>query len=161
MDSYRIGYGSDIHRFAPYRTLYLCGCKIPCRMGGLLGHSDADAPLHAVIDALLGALALGDIGHFFPDTDPQYLNASSVKLLERILAEKAFENWQLGNLDMTILAEEPKLAPFIQMMRQSLADILHTDIDRISIKAKTGEGLGAVGRCEAIETRVVLLLVRK
>ena len=161
MDKYRIGYGNDIHRFAPYRPLFLCGCRIPCRLGGLLGHSDADAPVHAVIDALLGALCLGDIGHFFPETDPEFENASGEMLMTRTLAMPEFQGWELANLDMTIMAEEPKLAPHIQTMRESLANLLKTDVSRVSIKAKTGEGIGIVGRCEAIDTRVVLLLHRK
>jgi 2-C-methyl-D-erythritol 2,4-cyclodiphosphate synthase len=159
MNPIRIGYGNDIHRFAPERDLFLCGCKIPCRLGGLLGHSDADAAIHALIDALIGALALGDIGHFFPDTDPAYKGATGEFLLTSTLSHTAFAGWSLGNLDMTIEAQEPKLAPYILPMRENLARIMQTDISRISIKAKTGEGLDAVGRKEAIKASCVVLLI--
>lgn len=154
----RIGFGNDIHRFAPERELFLCGCKIPCRLGGLLGHSDADAAIHALIDALLGALALGDIGHFFPDTDPAYKGASGEFLLTSVLNHESFRNCQLVNLDMTIEAEEPKLFPHIQTMRENLARIMQTDVSRISIKAKTGEGLDAVGQRQGIKVSCVVLL---
>ena len=154
----RIGFGNDIHRFAPERDLYLCGCKIPCSLGGLLGHSDADAAVHALIDALLGALALGDIGHFFPDTDPTYKGASGEFLLTSVLNHESFRNCQLVNLDMTIEAEEPKLFPHIRSMRENLARIMQTDISRISIKAKTGEGLDAVGQRLGIKVSCVVLL---
>lgn len=154
----RIGFGNDIHRFAPERELFLCGCKIPCRLGGLLGHSDADAAIHALIDALLGALALGDIGHFFPDTDPAYKGASGEFLLTSVLNHESFRNCQLVNLDMTIEAEEPKLFPYIQTMRENLARIMQTDVSRISIKAKTGEGLDAVGQRQGIKVSCVVLL---
>lgn len=154
----RIGFGNDIHRFAPERELFLCGCKIPCRLGGLLGHSDADAAVHALIDALLGALALGDIGHFFPDTDPAYKGASGEFLLTSVLNHESFRNCQLVNLDMTIEAEEPKLFPHIQTMRENLARIMQTDVSRISIKAKTGEGLDAVGQRQGIKVSCVVLL---
>lgn len=159
MNQIRIGYGNDIHRFAPDRKLFLCGCEIPCRLGGLLGHSDADAAVHALIDALLGALALGDIGHFFPDTDPAYKGATGEFLLTSVLSHEAFREWSLGNLDMTIEAQEPKMAPYIQQMRENLARIMKTEVDRVSIKAKTGEGLDAVGRKEAIKASCVVLLV--
>ncbi len=161
MELFRIGFGNDIHRFAPDRKLYLCGCGIPCPSGGLLGHSDADAPIHAVIDALLGALALGDIGQHFPDTDPRYKDAVSTDLLHAVLALEPFKDWTLSNLDMTIVAQKPKLAPYIPDMRQSLARHLGCDVSRISVKAKTAEGLDSVGRCEAIEVQTVLLLERK
>ena len=154
----RIGFGNDIHRFAPERELFLCGCKIPCRLGGLLGHSDADAAIHALIDAFLGALALGDIGHFFPDTDPAYKGASGEFLLTSVLNHESFRNCQLVNLDMTIEAEEPKLFPHIQSMRENLARIMQTDVSRISIKAKTGEGLDAVGQRQGIKVSCVVLL---
>ena len=154
----RVGFGNDIHRFAPERELFLCGCKIPCRLGGLLGHSDADAAIHALIDALLGALALGDIGHFFPDTDPAYKGASGEYLLTSVLNHESFRNCELVNLDMTIEAEEPKLFPHIQSMRENLARIMQTDVSRISIKAKTGEGLDAVGQRQGIKVSCVVLL---
>ena len=160
MDSMRIGFGNDIHRFDPDRDLFLCGCRIPCHLGGLLGHSDADAPLHAVIDALLGALALGDIGHFFPDTDPAYKDADSRMLLSSVLEHPAFQGWHVVNLDMTIQAQEPRLAPYISVMRESLAGLLRTDISRVSIKAKTAEGLDVVGKCQAIQAAAVVLLMQ-
>lgn len=158
MTQLRIGFGNDIHRFAPERELFLCGCKIPCRLGGLLGHSDADAAIHALIDAMLGALALGDIGHFFPDTDPAYKGASGETLLNSVLSHESFRNWQLVNLDMTIEAEEPKLFPHIRSMRENLARLLKADISQISIKAKTSEGMDAVGQRQAIKVSCVVLL---
>lgn len=161
MRSIRIGEGWDVHRFTENRPLILCGVKFPHYPMGLLGHSDADAPLHALMDALLGALALGDIGAFFPDTDPKYKNADSCELLKEILAHEAFSSWEIGNLDMTITTEKPKLRPCIDTMRERLSQLLHTDMENISIKGKTNEKLGYVGRGEALEARVVVLLFRK
>ena len=156
----RIGQGYDSHRFAPDRPLILCGVKIPFELG-LAGHSDADAPVHAVIDALLGALALGDIGHFFPDNDPHWKGADSMELLRQTLAMPAFAAWQVGNVDLTIIAQKPKLAPFIESMRKKLSEALAVPLDCVSVKAKTNEGMGFTGRLEGLETQAVILLQHK
>ena len=156
----RIGQGYDSHRFAPDRTLILCGVKIPFELG-LAGHSDADAPVHAVIDALLGALALGDIGRFFPDSDPRWKGADSMELLRQTLAMPAFSEWQAGNVDLTIIAQKPKLAPFIESMRRNLAEAMTLPLDCVSVKAKTNEGMGFTGRLEGLETQAVVLLYHK
>lgn len=160
MIPFRTGYGCDLHRFVPDRKLVLCGVEIP-HTAGLLGHSDADAACHALTDALLGALALGDIGHFFPDDDPAYKDADSVELLKKVLQHKAFESWMIGNCDITIITQKPKLAPHINAMRESLSTILGIDISNVSVKAKTAEGLDAVGRCEALEARCIVLLAKR
>ena len=154
----RIGQGYDSHRFAPERALVLCGVKIPFELG-LAGHSDADAPVHALIDALLGALALGDIGHFFPDRDPRWKGADSLDLLRRTLALPAFEGWRISNADLTIIAQQPKLAPHIEAMRRNLADTLGVPSDRVSVKAKTNEGMGFTGRMEGLEAQAAVLLI--
>ncbi len=155
---FRIGSGYDSHRFAPGRKLVLCGQVIE-HPAGLLGHSDADAPIHALIDAILGALAMGDIGRLFPDNDPAYKDADSIELLKEVL--RRIDGWQIGNADLTIVTEKPKLAPFIDVMRKNLADALKTDISRISIKAKTAEKLGSVGAGEALEAYAAVLMVRE
>jgi 2-C-methyl-D-erythritol 2,4-cyclodiphosphate synthase len=156
----RIGHGFDLHRIVPERDLVLGGIRIPWDRG-LLGHSDADVLLHAVTDAILGALALGDIGRWFPDTDPQWRGADSAELLRHVLADVRAQPWRLGNLDATIQAERPKLAPHIEGIRDSLATILDADRDLISVKAKTMEGTGAIGQQEAMAAHVVVLLVRR
>lgn len=156
----RIGQGYDSHRFEEGRKLILCGEEIPAEKG-LAGHSDADAPVHALIDALLGALALGDIGHFFPDNDPQWKGADSMKLLKMVLAHEAFSPWQVNNVDLTIITERPKLAPHIESMRRNLAEALKIDLSRVSVKAKTNEKMGFTGRQEGLEAQAVILLVHK
>ena len=123
MKDMRIGIGYDVHRMAPERDLMLCACHIPNETG-LDGHSDADAPVHALIDAILGALALGDIGQHYPDEDPQYLGASGESLLRKTLALPEFQPWRIGNVDITIIAQKPKLAPYVPQMRNTLASIL-------------------------------------
>ncbi len=156
----RIGQGFDVHAFAEDRKLILAGVEIPHKKG-LLGHSDADVVLHAVCDALLGALALGDIGKHFPDTDPHYKNADSRHLLRavyKVVTEKAY---CLGNLDITIIAQAPKLAPYILAMRQNLSADLSTILDNISVKAKTTERLGFTGREEGIAAEAVVLLEKR
>ena len=153
----RIGHGYDVHRFAENRALILGGVEIPYELG-LLGHSDADVLLHAVMDALLGAAALRDIGFHFPDTDMRYKGASSLALLgcvAQMIAEKGFS---LGNLDVTVIAQAPKLAPHIQKMRENIAMQLSVDIGRVNIKATTEEGLGFTGRKEGIACHAVCLL---
>ena len=156
----RIGQGYDSHRFEEGRLLVLCGEVIPSEKG-LAGHSDADAPVHALIDALLGALALGDIGHFFPDTDPQWKNADSMELLKKVLAHKAFCSWKVNNVDLTVITQKPKLAPHISAMRSNLASALQIDLSRVSIKAKTNEKMGFTGRGEGLEAQAVILLIRE
>lgn len=159
---FRIGHGYDTHRFAEpsaNRPLILGGIEIP-HDRGLTAHSDGDAVIHALCDALLGALALGDIGKHFPDTDPAYLNANSADLLGHIVAMMTERGWQLGNADITILAQAPRMAPHISAMRGRLADLLQTSIDAVNVKASTTEGMGFVGRQEGIETYAVVLLGR-
>ena len=159
MSGLRIGQGYDLHRLAPARRLLLGGVEIPTPNGvGLLGHSDADALLHAVIDAVLGALALGDIGQWFPDTDSRFSGADSRELLKTVLTEPRVAAWQLENLDCTVIAQAPRLAPHIPRIRASLAELFGVSAERISVKAKTNEGLDAVGRGEAIAAHAVVLL---
>lgn len=151
----RTGFGYDVHRLVPERRLVLCGVEIPCECG-LLGHSDADVAVHALMDAVLGALALGDIGHMFPDSDPAYKDADSMRLLARVVLEMTERGYALGNLDITIVAERPKLAPYITAMRESLAAAFRSDIGRVSVKATTEEGLGLAG--EGISAYAAVLL---
>lgn len=140
----KIGFGYDVHRLVKDRRLVLCGVEIPYE-SGLLGHSDADVAAHAVMDAVLGALALGDIGKLFPDNDARYKDADSMKLLEKVVALMKEKGFALGNLDVTIVAEKPKLAPFIEKMRENLAGTFEADISCVSVKATTEEGLGLAG----------------
>ena len=154
----RVGQGYDSHRLTPGRDLILCGVRIPFELG-LAGHSDADAPVHALIDALLGALALGDIGHRFPDTDPRWRGADSLELLRQVLADPAFSGWRIGNIDLTIIAQKPKLAPHIESMRKNLAEAANLSPDRVSVKAKTNEGMGFTGRLEGLEAQAAVLLI--
>lgn len=161
MSEFRIGQGYDIHRLVPDRPLVIGGVKIPAEDGtGLLGHSDADVLLHAIIDAVLGALALGDIGQWFPDTDPKYAGVDSRDLLRNILADDRLAGWQLVNLDCTVIAQRPKLMPYLPEIRKSIAEIFGVSDERISVKAKTNEGLDAIGHGEAISTQAVVLLER-
>lgn len=153
----RIGIGYDVHRLVEGRPLILGGVRIAHPLG-LLGHSDADVLLHAIMDALLGALALGDIGKWFPDTDPAYKGADSLKLLEhvsRLIREKGY---QVGNIDAVIIAQKPKCAPYIEQMRENIAGTLATEMTRISVKATTEEKLGFTGREEGIAAKAVALL---
>ena len=140
----RVGHGYDVHRLAEGRRLVLCGVEIPSEKG-LLGHSDADVAVHAVMDAVLGALALGDIGKLFPDSDPKYEGADSMKLLDEVVKIMHKEGFTLGNLDVIIIAESPKLAPYIERMRKNLAAAFGVNISEISVKATTEEGLGLGG----------------
>lgn len=153
----RIGTGYDVHRLVEGLPLWIGGVQIP-HTHGLLGHSDADVLIHAVCDALLGAAALGDIGKHFPDTDPQYKGISSVILLThvgKLLKEKGYT---VGNIDSTIVAQRPKLAPYIQQMRQAMADALDIDVEQVSVKATTTERLGFEGREEGISAQAIALL---
>jgi len=160
MSDFRIGHGYDVHKLAENRALIIGGVTIPHTLG-LLGHSDADVLLHAIADALLGALALGDIGKHFPDTDPAYEGADSLKLLARVVELIEAQGWKLGNLDAVIIAQKPKLAPYIEQMRKNIADACHADISQVSVKATTEERLGFTGREEGISAHCVALLERK
>lgn len=153
----RIGHGYDVHRLTADRPLYIGGVQIPHTMG-LDGHSDADVLLHAMMDAVLGALALGDIGQHFPDTDPEYDGISSLKLLERVVSIMEEKGYALGNIDATVLAQSPRLAPYIPAMRATVAAVFHTSTDNVSIKATTEEHLGFTGRSEGIAAHAVCLL---
>ena len=157
--SVRTGIGVDTHAFTPGRRLILGGVDIP-HESGLAGHSDADVLTHAIIDALLGAAALGDIGRHFPDTDPKWKDASSVDLLRRVVAQVREMGYQVGNVDVTIILERPKLRGYVDAMRRSLADALSVGVEQVSIKGKTNEGMDAVGRGEAIAAHATALLRR-
>lgn len=156
----RIGHGYDVHCLVEGRKLILGGVDIPYERG-LLGHSDADVLLHAISDAILGALGLGDIGKHFPDTDPQYKGADSRKLLRHVLVLANQKGYVLGNVDATIVAQRPKLAPFIPAMRANLSEDLATDPDRVNVKATTTEQLGFAGRGEGIAAYAVVLMEQK
>lgn len=153
----RIGHGFDAHRFAEKRKLILGGETLPYHLG-LAGHSDADVVIHALIDALLGAAGLGDIGMHFPDSDPAYRDASSVSMLETIVVAVRTLGFRIANLDVTILAQDPKIGPFRAAMVGNLAEAVGIEPDRVNVKATTTEGLGFVGRGEGIAASAVVLL---
>ena len=153
----RIGEGWDVHALVPDRPLVLGGVTIP-HSHGLLGHSDADALCHAITDALFGAVALGDIGHHFPDTDERFRGADSLALLAEAGRRVQQAGWLVGNVDSTIIAQAPKMAPHLLAMRQRIAQALAVTIEQVSVKAKTAEKMGPVGAGEAIEARAVCLL---
>lgn len=153
----RIGNGYDVHRLVDGRRLVLCGVEIPCEKG-LLGHSDADVAAHALMDALLGALALGDIGQMFPDNAPEYKDADSMLLLMDVISLIKARGYALSNLDVTIVAEKPKLASYIPFMRENLALAFGCDTDKISVKATTEEGLGLAGEGIGAYASVLLTL---
>ncbi len=155
----RIGHGYDVHRLVADRKLIMGGVEIPWEKG-LLGHSDADVLLHAIADALLGALAMGDIGKHFPDTDPAFKGADSMKLLEHVVGLVRARGYQVGNLDATIIAQKPKMAPHIPAMRENIARACGVELDRINVKATTEEGLGFTGRAEGISAHAVVLMKR-
>lgn len=156
----RIGMGYDVHRLVKERPLIIGGVHIPFEKG-LLGHSDADVLTHALMDALLGAAALGDIGKHFPDTDPTYKNISSLVLLEKVKESLEREKYTIINIDATIVAQLPKMAPYINEMRKNISEILKIDIQQINIKATTEEGLGITGKGEGITSHVICLLQKK
>ena len=156
----RIGHGYDVHKLVEGRDLILGGVKIPHRLG-LLGHSDADVLLHAISDALLGALALGDIGKHFPDTDPAYKGADSIVLLQNVVKLIEAQGYAVGNIDATILAQQPKLRPYIDEMRANIAKAVGAELSQISVKATTEEHLGFTGREEGIAAHAVCLLIEK
>ncbi|WP_269618467.1 2-C-methyl-D-erythritol 2,4-cyclodiphosphate synthase [Zhongshania sp. BJYM1] len=155
----RIGHGYDVHRLDKGEGITLCGVRIPCQWR-LIAHSDGDVALHALCDAMLGALALGDIGKHFPDTDPQYAGADSKILLQHCYKLILAQGFRLGNADLTIAAQQPKLAPFILAMRESIANAIGVSESQISVKATTTEKLGFVGRSEGIAVDAVVLLER-
>ena len=155
----RVGHGYDVHRLVSGRRLILGGVDIPFEKG-LSGHSDADVLVHAIMDALLGAAALGDIGKLFPDTDDAYLDADSMELLKSVREVLRAHGWKLGNLDATVLAQRPKLTPYIDTMRSKIADALQTDIENVIVKATTEEKLGFTGRGEGIAAHAVCLIER-
>ena len=159
MNEMRIGHGYDVHRLTEGRALILGGVTIPYERG-LLGHSDADVLTHAVMDALLGAAGLGDIGRHFPDTDPAYAGADSLKLLDHVAGLLVREGWWAVNVDATILAQRPKLAPYIDRMRDNLAARLGLERGRVNVKATTEEGLGFTGSGEGMAAHAVCLLER-
>ncbi|MGE6379704.1 2-C-methyl-D-erythritol 2,4-cyclodiphosphate synthase [Peribacillus muralis] len=156
---FRIGQGYDVHQLVEGRPLIIGGITIPYEKG-LLGHSDADVLLHTVADACLGAIGAGDIGKHFPDTDPEFKDADSAKLLRHIWAIVKKEGYSLGNADCTIIAQSPKMAPHIEDIRVRIADLLDTTVDRINVKATTTEKLGFTGRSEGIAAQAVVLLVK-
>ncbi len=156
---WRVGVGFDAHRFTPQRPLKLCGVLIPHEQG-LIGHSDADVALHALCDALLGALALGDIGQLFPDTDPRYKDADSTDFVRTVVALVREKGWQVNNADITVIAQVPKLAPYRDAMRQRVAELLGIDKEAVSVKATTTDRMGFVGRGEGIAAIAVVSLVQ-
>lgn len=153
----RIGNGYDVHRFAENRDLFLGGVKIPYELG-LLGHSDADVLLHAIMDALLGAAALGDIGKLFPDTDERFKGADSLLLLKEVCVVLGAKGYKIVNIDSIVIAQKPKLAPYIEQMRKNIADACKIDISQVSVKATTEEKLGFTGRLEGITSHAVCLI---
>ena len=159
MPEFRIGHGYDVHRLTEGRALILGGVEIPYALG-LLGHSDADVLTHAVMDALLGAAGLGDIGRHFPDSDERYRGISSLRLLAEVREKLKNAGWQAGNIDATILAQRPKLAPYIPEMGANIARVLGMDPGLVNVKATTEEGLGFTGRGEGIAAHAVALLYR-
>ncbi|GAC1030439.1 2-C-methyl-D-erythritol 2,4-cyclodiphosphate synthase [Pseudomonas sp. No.21] len=154
----RIGHGYDVHRFGEGDFITLGGVRIPHKFG-LIAHSDGDVLLHALSDALLGAAALGDIGKHFPDTDPQFKGADSRALLRHVLVQVRNKGWKVGNVDATIVAQAPKMAPHIESMRASIAEDLGVELDQVNVKATTTEKLGFTGREEGIAVHAVALLL--
>lgn len=157
---YRIGHSIDIHRLVKDRKLILGGIEIPYELG-LLGHSDADVLLHAVTESIIGALALGDIGKFFPDNDPKYKNIDSKILTSEIVNIMEEKGYEVNNLDCLLIVEKPKMRPYIDSIRESIAKLLHTDINNINVKATTNEKLGEIGKGEAIQAHAVIMLRKK
>ena len=155
----RIGHGYDVHRLVEGRKLILGGVDIPYEFG-LLGHSDADVLTHAIMDALLGAAGMGDIGRHFPDTDPAYAGADSLKLLAAVVEKLAEAGWEIGNVDSTIVAQRPKLAPHLPLMQQNLASVMKVRPDQVNVKATTEEKLGFTGSGEGMAAHAVALLIK-
>lgn len=159
LPQFRVGSGYDVHKLVSERKLILCGIEVPYELG-LLGHSDADVALHALMDALLGAAALGDIGKHFPDTDMRFKGADSVKLTEHVVGMLAEKGWQINNVDVTIIAQRPKLAGYIPAMRAKVARVLGVAEDCVNVKATTTEKLGFTGRGEGIAAEAVASLIK-
>lgn len=160
MNNFRTGIGFDVHAFAEGRKLILGGVQIPYEKG-LLGHSDADVLLHAICDALLGSLALGDIGKHFPDTDAKYKDANSMELLKNVFGLINSKGYKIGNVDAVVAMQKPKLAPYIDEMRINISTALETSLEQISVKATTTEKLGFVGREEGVSSFATVLLIKK
>jgi len=156
---FRIGQGFDVHQLVEGRPLIIGGITIPYEKG-LLGHSDADVLLHTVADAVLGAIGAGDIGKHFPDTDPEFKDADSAKLLEHVWNLVKQEGYKLGNIDCTIIAQSPKMAPYIEAMRERIAQLLEATVEQVNVKATTTEKLGFTGRKEGIAAQAVVLLMK-
>lgn len=156
----RIGHGYDVHKLVEGRRCIIGGVYIPFAKG-LLGHSDADVLVHAIMDAIIGALCLGDIGKLFPDTDAQYLDADSLELCSKVTEIMENKGYMIGNVDATVIAQAPKMAKYIDSMRLNIADALHTDIDRVSVKATTEENLGFTGEGLGISAHAVCILEEK
>lgn len=156
----RIGLGYDVHKLVEGRPLIIGGVNVPHEKG-LLGHSDADVLIHAIMDGMLGALALGDIGKYFPDDDEKYKGADSMKLLQCVNELIEEKGYKINNIDSIIIAQSPKMAPHIEQMRKNIANILNTDIENISVKATTEEGLGFTGKKEGIASQSICLLIKK
>ncbi|WP_041596323.1 2-C-methyl-D-erythritol 2,4-cyclodiphosphate synthase [Halothece sp. PCC 7418] len=154
----RVGNGYDIHQLGEGRPLMIGGVKIDHHLG-LVGHSDADVLTHAIMDAMLGALSLGDIGHYFPPSDPKWANADSIELLKEVKGVMRDQGWSVGNIDAVVVAEKPKLKPHLKAMRDRVAQTLEINLDQVSIKATTNEKMDAVGREEAISSYAVVLLM--
>lgn len=159
LPQFRVGSGFDVHRFAEQRRLVLCGIEVPYEKG-LLGHSDADVALHALMDAMLGAAAMGDIGKHFPDTDERFKGADSVKLTEHVVALLQEKGWCVNNADITIIAQQPKLAKYIPAMRSKVASVLQIEEECINVKATTTEKLGFTGRGEGMAAEAVVSLIK-
>ena len=157
---FRVGQGYDVHRLVPERRFILGGVDIPWQLG-LLGHSDADVLVHAVMDALLGAAAMGDIGKLFPDTDERYAGADSIELLREVVRRLKEAGFTIGNVDATVIAQRPKLAPHIDRMRENMASAMGVSADRVSVKATTEEHLGFTGREEGIAASAIALLIKE
>ncbi|MBQ9858633.1 MAG: 2-C-methyl-D-erythritol 2,4-cyclodiphosphate synthase [Oscillospiraceae bacterium] len=153
----RIGHGYDAHKFAENRKCIICGVEVPFEQG-LAGHSDADVAVHALMDALLGAAALGDIGQMFPDTDDKWKDADSIKLLEAVMQRLNDNGYNFGNCDITIVAQKPKMKAYIPQMRQNIADAVKCDVGQVSVKATTEEGMGFTGRVEGISAHAVVII---
>ena len=156
---FRVGSGFDVHRFAEQRRLVLCGIEVPYEKG-LLGHSDADVALHALMDSMLGAAAMGDIGKHFPDTDERFKGADSVKLTEHVVALLQEKGWRVNNADITIIAQQPKLAKYIPAMRSKVASVLQIEEECVNVKATTTEKLGFTGRGEGMAAEAVVSLIK-
>lgn len=159
LPQFRVGSGFDVHRFAEQRRLVLCGIEVPYEKG-LLGHSDADVALHALMDAMLGAAAMGDIGKHFPDTDERFKGADSVKLTEHVVALLQEKGWRVNNADITIIAQQPKLAKYIPAMRSKVASVLQLEEECVNVKATTTEKLGFTGRGEGMAAEAVVSLIK-